>query len=152
MFSNPTATFSTTSHKLHRQRRGAIHPFFSKRKVSTYAPAIQRKLDRVCERVATEYAGPGEILTLNDMWSCWTSDIIVDYCFERNYNFIERPRFRALFPDAMIGLFAPVHYLTQFPWIPKVLNFVPDAVVTFLHPSMGSFLQFCNVSQSRSAA
>ena len=104
-------------------------------------------MDRVCERIAKEYADTGKVLTLSHVFSCWTSDNIVDYSFERNYNFIDAPHFRALFPDAMIGLFENVHYLDQFPWLPPILNYIPESIIKFLQPDMGSYLQFKKVGR-----
>ena len=145
IFNNPTSAFATPEHDTHRVRRAALNPFLSKRKVGLRAPEIQRKMGRVCERIAKEYANTGEVLTLGHAFSCWTSDNIVDYAFERNYNFVDAPKFRALFPDAMNALFGAVHYLTQFPWLVTMLNNLPESIVKSLQPNMGSYLQFIKV-------
>ena len=145
IFDNPTSAFATPQHHDHRVRRAALNPFFSKRKVTLRAPEIQRRMDKVCERIAQEYADTGEVLTLNHAFSCWTTDNIVDFTFERKYNFIDAPHFRAVFPDAMKALYGTAHYLVQFPWLVTLLNRLPDSVIKFLRPEMESFLQFKGV-------
>ena len=87
---------------------------------------------------------------MNDMWGCWTSDIIVGYCYERDYNFVDQPQFRAFFTDAMIDLLDPVHFITQFPWVMKIFQSLPNAVVTYMQPGMASVIHFNKVRWSGS--
>ena len=89
-----------------------------------------------------QYLHKNQVLKLDDMWGCWTSDIIVDYCFERDYHFAEQPRFRAFFLDAAIDLLDPVHFITQFPWVFKLANLLPEPMIKFLRPGMASVIQF----------
>lgn len=119
-----------------------MNPFFSKRKIAAHSPAIQRRMDRLCERLEEQYLNTGQVLRLDDMWGCWTSDIIVDYCFERDYHFAQQPRFRAFFTDAMIDLLDPVHFVTQFPWVVKFVNLLPEPVIKFMQPGMASVIRF----------
>ena len=141
-FNNPTSAFATVKHQTHRVRRAALNPFFSKRKIASFSPAIQQRMNRLCERLIKEYLDTDQVLILNDMWACWASDTIVDYCFERDYHFAEQPRFRAFFADAMVDLLLPVHFVTQFAWASKLLNRLPETVVKFLQPGMASVIQF----------
>lgn len=90
----------------------------------------------------------GDVLRLDNMWGCWTSDIIVGYCFNLAYNFIEQKDFRASFTNAMVDLLEPVHFITQFPAIIGWLNCLPDSVIKFLQPMMGSVIDFNKVSCS----
>ena len=101
-------------------------------------------MNRLCKRLAEQYLNTDQVLRLDDMWGCWTSDIIVDYCFERDYHFAEQPRFRAFFTDAMVGLLDPVHFITQFPWVIKLANCFPDSMVTAMQPGMASVINFNN--------
>ena len=101
-------------------------------------------MNRLCKRLEEQYLNTDQVLRLDDMWGCWTSDIIVDYCFERDYHFAEQTRFRAFFTDAMVGLLDPVHFVTQFPWVIKVVNCFPDSVVTAMQPGMASVINFNN--------
>jgi cytochrome P450 len=96
--------FATPEHSVHRMRRAAINPFFSKRKVAQYSPCIQRHMDRLVKRVKSEFVGNDSILNLSDMWSAFTADVVVDYTFEKPYDFILSPDFRAAFSDATLVL------------------------------------------------
>ena len=46
----PSSTFSTVSHDIHRTRRGALNPFFSKRSVQQLEPLIRSKVEKLSER------------------------------------------------------------------------------------------------------
>ena len=100
-FNNKLAGFSTAEHSIHRMRRAAINPFFSKRKISQYSPNIQVHMDRVCQRVSSEFLANGSVLTLNNMWGAFASDIVVGYTLEKQYDFILKPDFRAEFSEAL---------------------------------------------------
>ena len=145
-FNNPRAAFATPEHELHRLRRSALNPFFSTREIALQSPVIQNRVNRLCDRLQKEYAGSGRILVMDHMWGCFTSDIIVEYCFNRSYRFLESPDFRASFIDAMKDLTKQVHIITQFPWIMAIVNCLPDSVVKTLQPEMRSVIDFSNVS------
>ena len=145
-FDNAEAAFSTPDHGLHRMRRAALNPFFSPRKIAEHAPVIQRHIDRICDRIANEYAGKERVLVLNDAWGCLTSDTVVGYCFEKSYHFIDRPDFKATFPRAIKELQNGMHYVTQFSWLPTIFEIVPDSILGFLQPAMKSVIDFKNVS------
>ncbi|KAI9651889.1 MAG: hypothetical protein M1831_007511 [Alyxoria varia] len=144
-FNNTHATFSTPWHSLHRHRRAAINPFFSKRRVALHAPHVQKHTNKLCDRLENEIKNSGQILNVNDMWGCYTSDVVVSYALERQYDFILRPEFIAEFPRAIIDLTDAVHYVTQFPWALSLLKLLPDDLVRKLQPSMGSVIDFNNL-------
>ena len=126
-------------------QRAPLNPFFSTRKVSLHAPVIQKRVDRLCDRLQREYAGSGRVLVMDDMWGCLSSDTIVEYCFDRSYQFIELSDFRAHFIDAMNDLLNGIHAVTQFPWILPMVNCLPDSVIKKLQPAMASVMSFNSV-------
>lgn len=145
-FNNPSAAFATPEHEPHRLRRSALNPFFSTREIALQSPAIQNRVNKLCDRLQKEYAGSGRILVMDHMWGCFTSDTIVEYCFDQSYRFLESPDFRASFVDAMNELTKQVHVVTQFPWIMAIVNRLPDSMVKTLQPGMTSVIDFNNVS------
>ena len=100
-FNNELATFATAEHRAHRTRRAAINPFFSKRKIAQHSPNIQKIMDKLCERVKTEFLQNGNVLNLSNMWAAFNGDVVVGYCLEKSYDFILKPNFRAEFSDAI---------------------------------------------------
>jgi hypothetical protein len=47
----PGAIGATVSHDLHRKRRDAISPFFSKRNVLYLEPVITQKVEQLCQLI-----------------------------------------------------------------------------------------------------
>ncbi|CAG8984039.1 hypothetical protein HYALB_00002980 [Hymenoscyphus albidus] len=73
-FGLPLSSFATSNYNHHRLRRGAINPFFSRRKIMEHSHAVQKKVDRMCERLQNDSMGVSRVLGLNEMWGCLTSD------------------------------------------------------------------------------
>lgn len=147
-FNSPLSVFSAVDHGLHRQRRAALNPLFSKQKVTSQSPFIQRHMDKLCDRISREFSNSGEILVLNKMWACFTCDIIVEYCFGMNYQLIDRPGWKHSFTTAMIDLLDGVHFVTQFPLMLTLINSLPDSVAKKLDPAMASVIDYDNVRTS----
>lgn len=145
-FNNPKSAFATSDHYVHRIRRGALNPFFSKRKISERVSRLQDHIDELCHRLKTEFQGNGRVLVINDMWSCWTLDIITEYLFERQYNFIRHPTFESPLVVSLFSLLEPVHWITQFPWAVKLMQSLPDSLVAWMSPDMKNVIEFNNVS------
>lgn len=143
-FGAPKSTFTTSDHALHRLRRSALNPFFSKRAISERAQNIQKQMDFVCQRLQTEFQNTDRILVVNEMWGCWTTDIITEYCFERRYDFIYEPNFKASFVKSFVDLLEAVHWITQFPWLTTMMNWTPDAVVGWIDPGMKNVTKYRN--------
>lgn len=145
-FRIPEAGFVAANHEIHRSRRAALNPYFSTRRVALQSPSIQNRMNRLCDRLQGEYAGSGRVLKMDHMWGCLASDIVVEYCLNRTYRFIESPDFRASFVDAMYDLMDGIHVGSQFPWIISLIDSLPDSLVKILQPGMATVLAFHKVS------
>ncbi|PYH94387.1 cytochrome P450 [Aspergillus ellipticus CBS 707.79] len=119
-FNNATGTFSTPKHAVHRHRRAALNPFFSKRAITKATPMMQEQLYALCDRLQCEYQGTGKILRLDWMWGCIASDVILRYCFNRGYGFIDAPGFRSQFIQALFDLLSQVHVVIMEALQPKL--------------------------------
>ena len=60
--------FGTPEHDVHRIRRTAISPFFSKKGITQHTPSIQDRVDRLCSRLAKEFAGTNKVVVLNNLF------------------------------------------------------------------------------------
>lgn len=144
-FGAPGATFSTIEHELHRQRKTALNPFFSKRRILEQALSVQSQVDKICHRLTTEYAGTEKILKLGDLFSCFTADVATTYAFDRSYNFLDTPDFVSPFTKSIEGFKKFAHYAIQFPLIPQLLANLPDSLLLILQPGMLAAYQFKRV-------
>ena len=142
----PSAVFPTSPHELHRHRRAAVSPFFSKRKVSEFGPLLQRQMDRLCKRLDQEYRNTGNTVRLEKMYGCFTADTIILFCFDTAYDWVDATDFHCDFVQAMNDLLEGVHLVTQFPWLGRILYVLPDKVLEVLNPAVKSVNKFNEVS------
>ena len=149
-FGSPYAAFSTPEHDIHRARRTAILPFFSKKRITQQTPLIQDKVDRLCSRLAKEFAGTNKVVVLNHLFNCYVADVVTKYAFNKCYDFLDKPDFQSPFTAAVRGFKDIVHPCAQFPWLPRVVKELPDSLIMLIQPSMASVIQFQQVNMHHS--
>ena len=76
---SPTSVASTVPHDLHRLRRGAISPYFSKAAIKRLEPRIQSQLALLCDRFG-EFAQRGEVFEIGTAYTALSGDVITNYC------------------------------------------------------------------------
>lgn len=60
----PGSIFATVGHNLHRMRRSALNPFFSKRSITSNEPQIREIVEHMCHRL-TESAKTGDVIRMD---------------------------------------------------------------------------------------
>ncbi|TEY77397.1 hypothetical protein BOTCAL_0055g00050 [Botryotinia calthae] len=120
----PLSGQSTLDHFHHRKRRAALNPFFSKPNIQKFVPFIQSRVDTLVNRINTEYKGTDKILDLGDVFSCYTTDVVMECSFGTNYNFCEKEDFTSDFMVAVAGMLSVVHWTEHFPSIAWMINLV----------------------------
>ncbi|KEF57257.1 uncharacterized protein A1O9_05174 [Exophiala aquamarina CBS 119918] len=123
-FGIPEASLTTPSHGLHRVRRAAIAPFFSKRSVSSLEPVIVGLAEQLYLRL-NSYAGTDQPVVLNDAFSCFATDVIMEYSFARSYGFLQNADFLPNLRNCLQGLMISVHYVKHFPWVLNIMDILP---------------------------
>lgn len=148
-FGNANGLFPTHKHEVHRHRRAALNPYFSKRAINNAVPMMQEQITKLCDRLRREYQGTGKVFRLDWMMGCIASDIIVRYCVDRGYDFFEAPDFKSPFIQALFDLLDGVHMITQFPWVATLFNSLPQGLVETLQPGMKSVHHFHKVISNK---
>ena len=82
----------TIDHDLHRKRRAAVLPFFSKQKIYALEPVIQSTIDKLCDKIQ-EYQKTGQPLNLRNAFKCFAADVVAEYCFAESGGLIDKPEF-----------------------------------------------------------
>ena len=139
------AAVNTVKHDLHHGRRMALKSYFSKREINDFAPHIQLCVDRLCARLLGEYKGTSKVVTLNDAWTSFATDIVIFYAFAWSYDTLEHPDFVNPFTKALSNMVDSIHWIAHFPLMMTFLQSVPESVVGLINPAMKSVFQFHNV-------
>ncbi|KAI1323784.1 cytochrome P450 [Xylariaceae sp. FL0255] len=88
-FGAPLSTICTIDHNVHRQRRAALNPYFSKANVTNRQAIIYRNVTKLCDRLK-EYAGSTtRPLSLRALTSCYTQDVGTEYILGKSHNTLE---------------------------------------------------------------
>jgi cytochrome P450 len=72
--------FETTDHELHRKRRMALNPFFSKRSVQEVEPVIREKVDKLPARLR-KALNMNQVIDLSSACAALTVNIVSEYVF-----------------------------------------------------------------------
>jgi cytochrome P450 len=118
-FGNNSSVFTTSNHELHRIRRAALSPLFSKRSILNFQPVILQKVEVLCKTFAA-YKDNGQAFDINKAWSAFAGDVICEYAFGFGYNHLESPDFKTSFHAAFMAMGEFGHVALQFPWINPV--------------------------------
>ncbi len=127
-FGISNSTFGTISHNAHRLRRNAIAPSFSTARIQKLEPLIQENIDRLIS-VFRRYQKKAEAVSLRAAMGALTSDIISEYCFGFNDNYIEAPGFNVMILEANDTLTGLLHITVQAQWLPPLLDRLPERLV-----------------------
>ncbi|KAI0899452.1 cytochrome P450 [Annulohypoxylon nitens] len=126
--------FMTKDHDHHRLRRAPLVKFFSKPQIIQYESHIRGYAQRLCEKLLAE-VGAGKPFTVQEAYSCFTSDVISDYCYGRSFGFLDRdgwlPNYRkplySLLDATFVCRFYPIfkHAFLAMTW---VMDYLPEGI------------------------
>ena len=130
---NSLAAQSTVDHHMHRKRRAAMNPFFSKQKIGTLEPVIQSQIDKLCERVEG-FTKSGDFIPIGLAYSAMTMDIVTEYTMEGSYGNLDRKDFGKDIVDCVKGVGPMWRLGKHMRWLPTVLPYVPNWIIAKLDP------------------
>ena len=137
----PQATFSTVSHDVHRIRRGALNPFFSKRSVHLLETNIRDRVEKLARRFC-QLCASGEIVRLDVAFMALTMDIISDYAFDDDRHYLEEDDFKLQWKETILGAWQAGALLRAFPWILTLTKIIPQSLIARGDPRMGHLLEW----------
>ena len=144
MFGTNASTFSTVPHDLHRRRRAAINPSFSKAAIYRLEPDIQALLNQLCKRLK-EYQNSGKPAHLGPIFSALTTDVITGYAFGKSYECLQAPDFAPQLYKAIQANTKTSVLSKQFPWMVPLSRKLPHWIVQITNPLMMEMVHFSNV-------
>ncbi len=145
MFGPSGATFATVPHELHRHRRAALNPFFSKAAVMRLEPQLTALLEQLCRRFQ-EFRESGQPATLGPIFSALTTDVITMYAFGEAYGGLNAPDFNPEMYEAVQGNTKVTVIAKQFPWFLPLMRALPQWFVKATNPSMMQMIYLIEVT------
>jgi hypothetical protein len=138
------SVFGTKDHKLHRARRAALNPFFSKGTINKLEPMLQFMVEKLCKRIE-EYREAGQPLSMRPVYMCLTTDIISLYALNRSWNHLDSPDFSPFWVETIKATVQSGQVLKQFPWMYPLMNGLPKKIVGMLNPGLLMLLNWQKV-------
>jgi hypothetical protein len=71
-FGMPNSTFATTQHAVHRRRRAALNPYFSKMSVGRLQPVVDERVQKVVERLKRR-GEDGRVISVAELASAFST-------------------------------------------------------------------------------
>jgi hypothetical protein len=132
-FGIPGATFATVEHRLHRVRRAAVSPFFSKASIQKLEPTIKHMAEKMCARI-NGFKESGQPVNVRNLYQCFTTDVITLYALNRSWNYLDSPDLSAYWVDTMRNLVKFGAVVKFFPWLMSLMEALPSDFVRKLDP------------------
>ena len=133
--SGNTSLAGTIPHDLHKIRRTSLSSYFSKASVKRLEPMIKDITSRLLKRLDSASLSR-EALTMRMVYKAVTSDVINAYAFGKSNNEIDMPDFNAPYQLGMEKLNDVIHVLLQLGWLYPLLDMLPNAVASWIVPSL----------------
>ncbi|KAK6432626.1 hypothetical protein LTR95_011207 [Oleoguttula sp. CCFEE 5521] len=135
-FGLTSSVIAAKGHDLHRMRRAALNPFFSKQAVVRLeARTIRAKIDKLCEKLK-RYQETNEPVNLEHAFVAMTTDIMTEYSFNQCYNHLDRPGFFPEYSKLLITTAESSNLFRYFPFIIDWLMASPPWLVAKMDPSL----------------
>lgn len=81
-------------------------------------------MDILVHRFNAEYKGTDKILNLGDVFSCYTTDVVMECSFGTNYGFCEKEGFTSDFMVAVADMLSVMHWTEHFHFLAAIMNVV----------------------------
>jgi cytochrome P450 len=138
------AVAATVPHELHRMRRAALSPYFSKASIRRLEPIIREIVSKLLKRMDSHQKS-GEPLPMTVVYKAVTSDIINNYAFGKSGNCMDMEDYNVSFFESVEAIFEASHLSLQFGWLGPLMESLPMALTTKLMPGMAHLFKMQQV-------
>jgi cytochrome P450 len=140
-FGMPESTFNSITSDVHKMRRGAVAPFFSRRSVSTLEPMLVEIVNKTCERLE-HFRKNKTPVDLRLLFSCSTTDTITSYAFPNSFNLLDTPDMSPAWRNTFAEGLRNFHWFKHFPGLWSILRSIPDDTLIKMSPQMAVTLNW----------
>ncbi|CRG89588.1 Trichodiene oxygenase [Talaromyces islandicus] len=145
-FGTDKATFTTASNELHRVKRAALNPLFSRKRVLELEEVVQSNVTKLESRIRSALSEEGHI-DLHHGFRAISVDVISDYAFNKSYQFLDEADFGVSFFN-MIRDFGPgFWFFQQFPALQPIAFGLPFWLVKILGGPLKRMMMLHNSSR-----
>ncbi|KAL8791162.1 MAG: hypothetical protein Q9195_006001 [Heterodermia aff. obscurata] len=129
----PMSVGGSMTHELHRKRREALNPFFSKRSVVALGPMISTKVDLLCASLE-RHAENGTPINLSDIYYAFAHDVVSQYSFGQDNSLLKDEYRASALRLHLSELLLGVKFNQHFPWVVDMLDLLPFFLAKHIMP------------------
>ncbi|GAM34873.1 hypothetical protein TCE0_015f02743 [Talaromyces pinophilus] len=126
----------TNPHELHRKRRAALNPFFSKASIRKLQHEIDEKAVQLVQRLRNEKE---RVFKVNHAYAALTNDIIMRYAFAREDNRSAHKDFDPSFHDNFVAGVSCLNLLRHVSWLDRAARSLPMSVLSLFSSVIAQF-------------
>ena len=136
------AGFSTVSHELHRLRRAGFAKFFSRQQMLKLETEVEEFAQLTTNKILRQ-AGKGPF-DVKEAFSCFTADVISQYCFGEPMGFLEQEGWEPNFTTWFKAFFRQA-YMLRHNVVARTLTQLVPFVAEYMGEDMRNFTRQTNV-------
>ncbi|QSZ35699.1 hypothetical protein DSL72_006821 [Monilinia vaccinii-corymbosi] len=123
----PGSVATSIPHELHKKRRAALSPFFSKRNVLHLEPLINKKVEQLCEMIG-KHTDDQTPVNLSDLFFAFSNDVVSNFLFAHQVDVLSDEAQAATLRHNSSELLMGININKHFPWIPDFLESLPLSI------------------------
>jgi cytochrome P450 len=143
--------FGTIDHEVHRKRRAAVSPFFSKTAVTSAEPMIYRKMDLLCQPLRDSLA-IGGVVELRKSYLAMTTDTLCGHAFDKSLDLLDEDRKADEWKRTIRAVAILTPLIKQFTWIIPLALKLPLAPLRMVVPDLARIVALHRVGTNSSNA
>ena len=141
---NVTA-FGTIDHEIHRKRRAAISPFFSKNTVTSTEHMIYDNMDLLENRLRQDLSNGGAV-ELRKTYLAMTTDTLADHAFNKSLNLLKDRKKADEWRRTIRAVTVLTPLIKQFVWIIPLALKLPMGLLRMIVPDLARIVALRRVS------
>jgi cytochrome P450 len=138
----PHSSVGTASNEVHRIKRGAMNPIFSRQKVLDVESIVQDKVEKVIRRLENSVSKTSRLaddsgVDLHHAFRAVSVDVISEFAFGSCYNFLDKSDTSAKFFEMARGIGPALYAFQQFPSLQRLALKIPPWLAPLLSRPLG---------------
>ncbi|KAF7952899.1 hypothetical protein EAE96_006122 [Botrytis aclada] len=134
-FNTPDTGFGAEDHYIHRMRRSALSPFFSKASIDRLSPMLTSMVEKLSSRLE-EFRNTNQPLVIRLPFQCYTADIVTLYATNRCWNHLDISDFNPSWVQTSVALFVMSKWAKFLPSIYTLMEHTPHWILNKFAPSV----------------
>ncbi|TGO41072.1 hypothetical protein BHYA_0027g00500 [Botrytis hyacinthi] len=134
-FNTPDTEFGAEDHYIHRMRRSALNPFFSKASIERLSPMLTSMVEKLSSRLE-EFRNTNQPLIIRLPFQCYTADIVTLYATNRCWKHLDSPDFNPSWAQTFVALSVISKWAKFLPSIYTLMEHTPLWILNRFAPSV----------------